>query len=102
MRYTNKQKLFGKRCEMVKQYVDTDGTTLRKAMGHSCEKLTVGVALLVGDDLGKHSPEKVASHFENELAKHKMQSKVFIHLREFYSRVRERQGAFSKPNSRIR
>ncbi|MEP0175017.1 MAG: hypothetical protein ABJH28_10835 [Paraglaciecola sp.] len=77
-RYTNKQKLFDKRCEMVKQYVDTDGTILRKAMGHSCEKLTIGVALLAGDDLGKHSPEKVASHFENELAKHKMQSKVFI------------------------
>ena len=34
--------------------------------------------MLAGDDLGKHSPEKVASHFENELAKHKMQSKVFI------------------------
>jgi hypothetical protein len=51
-RYTSKQKFFDIRREMIVQYVDTGRTALRRAMGHSCEKLTVGVAMLAGDDLG--------------------------------------------------
>jgi hypothetical protein len=79
-RYTNTQKLVEQRCDMIKRYIDTDSSVMRQAMGYSCggDELAIGVALLAGKDLGKHSPEKVAQHFEGLLLKQKMSSKVFI------------------------
>ena len=75
---TKKEKLFRYRCQTIKKYLGFDDTATGKAIKHSCDKPEIGIALYAGDDLGEHSPEKVAEYFERELTKNNISAKVFI------------------------
>lgn len=75
---TKKQKLFEYRCEMIEKYVGFSDDPTGKATKYSCDHPAVGIAFYAGKDLGKHSPEKVAQYFKDELAKQNIKAEVFI------------------------
>lgn len=72
------EKLNVYRCETVKKHVGFDGTILGDALEYSCSAPVVGVVFYAGNDLGKHSPEKIAAYMEAEFAKNGVSAKVFI------------------------
>lgn len=82
---SDKEKLFKYRCSMIKKYLTLTDTPTHKAVSHSCSDAVVGVSFYVGDDLGKHSPEKIAVHIENEFAKHGVSAKVFFRENKPYA-----------------
>ena len=79
------EKLNVYRCEMVKRYLGFEETALGQAIKYSCTAPVVGVVFYIGDDLGKHSPEKIVNHIETVFSQHGMQAKVFINHQQSYS-----------------
>lgn len=75
---TKREKLFTYRCETIAKHIGFDDTPTGKATKHSCDVPEVGIAFFAGSDLGKHPPNKIAQYFKDELAKHQVQSEVFI------------------------
>jgi hypothetical protein len=75
---TADEKLNVYRCKMVKKFVGFDDTILGNALEYSCSAAVVGVVFYAGNDLGKHSPEKIAAYMEAEFAKNGILAKVFI------------------------
>ena len=75
---TDHEKLFVYRCETIEKTIGFSETPTGRATKFSCEEPAVGIAFYAGADLGKHPPEKVGKYFQDELAKHGMNSEVFI------------------------
>ena len=76
----------GYRCEVLIKLGSFSKTVTGKATEFSCQKPAIGIALYAGKDLGKHSPEKIAQYFKDELAKHNVKAEVFIkHNHEYGS-----------------
>ena len=75
---SKKEKLITQRCTAVKRYLVEDKSALRQALYYSCSAPVVGVAFYAGNDLGQHSPEKIAVYIENMFAENGMRAKVFI------------------------
>lgn len=75
---TDHEKLFVYRCETIEKTIGFSKTPTGQATKYSCEEPAVGIAFYAGADLGKHPPEKVGKHFQDELAKHGMRSEIFI------------------------
>lgn len=75
---SKEEKLFKHRCAVIEKYLTLTNTPTHKAVAHSCSGAVVGVSFYVGDDLGIHSPEKIAAHIRNMFAKHGVSAKVFF------------------------
>tara|TARA_R110002049_G_scaffold285233_1_gene466052 strand:+ start:21311 stop:21814 length:504 start_codon:yes stop_codon:yes gene_type:complete len=75
---TKKEKLFTYRCESIERTIGFSETPTGQATKYSCDVAGVGIALYAGNDLGKHSPEKVGRYFVDALAKDGVRAKVFI------------------------
>lgn len=78
MTLTKVEKISTHRCEMIEKYLGFADSTMGRAIKHSCDMPEIGISLYAGNDLGEHSPEKVAQYFKGELAKHSMKAEVFI------------------------
>lgn len=55
-----------------------DDTVLGLTLEYSCSAPVVGVIFYAGNDLGKHSPEKIAAYMKTEFEKNGVLAKVFI------------------------
>lgn len=75
---TDTQKLSEYRCRMLKKFEVSTSSAIDRALVYSCQNPVVGVAFYFGNDLGKHSPEKIAKYIEKEFSKVGMKAKVFI------------------------
>ncbi len=72
------EKLNVHRCKMVSQYLTLTSSAIDQTIKYSCTAPVVGVAFYAGNDLGHHSPEKIANHIEAEFAKNGVKARVFI------------------------
>ena len=72
------EKLNVYRCKMVKNYVGFEDTILGNALAYSCSKPAVGVVFYSGNDLGQHSPDKIANYIKNKFSENGMDANVFI------------------------
>lgn len=75
---TKEEKLFKYRCPTIRKYLGFADSIMGKAIKYSCDKAEIGITLYAGKDLGNNSPEKVAQHFKNQLAKRQVKAEVFI------------------------
>lgn len=75
---TDHEKLFVYRCEIMDEVLGYEENPTGQATKHSCDHTEVGIALYAGNDLGNHTPEKVAQYLMDELKKHRVNSTVFI------------------------
>jgi len=75
---TDQEKLGRYRCDMISKYLGFKDTVIGKARKYSCNTPEIGVALYAGEDLGDHSPEKVAQYFKDEFTKNNINAEVFI------------------------
>lgn len=75
---SDEQKLFENRCETIAATIGFENGVTGQARKYSCEVNGVGIALYAGDDLGKHSPEKVGKYFVDALAAKSLPAQVFI------------------------
>lgn len=62
------EKLNVYRCTMVKKYLGFEDTILGNALAYSCSKPVVGVVFYAGNDLGQHSPEKIANYIKSKFS----------------------------------
>lgn len=75
---TQKEKLYVLRCESISRSIGFSKTPTGRATKYSCDSPGVGIALYAGEDLGKHSPEKIGQYFVDKLSKEGLKAKVFI------------------------
>ena len=69
---------------MVNKYQTLTQSAIDRAIHYSCTAPVVGVVFYVSNDLGKHSPEKIANYIQAEFAKNGVKAKVFIEYRHEY------------------
>ena len=63
---TDHEKLYVHRCAMINKYVGFSDSPTSQATKHSCDVPEIGIAFFAGDDLGQHSPLKIANYFKSD------------------------------------
>ena len=75
---SKREKLFVHRCQIMRELLGFEDNPTGKAQAYSCSETGVGIAFYAGNDLGKHTPEKIARLFRDGLAEYKVPARVFI------------------------